>query len=102
MIDTNAIARTVAERIVAMVDANTADYAEDFDEVNVVDQAIEYVIEGTPIPAHSALFETIAEHRDVKMAIEGAWIIIKDYVSDQKLWKDGPAKAYGERQSDFV
>jgi hypothetical protein len=101
MINIDAIAKTVAEKIVAKVDANTADYAEDFDTDNLIDQAVEDVCEGTPLNPED-LFDVVAGHREVEMAIQGARIIVQDWVSDQELWKDGPMKVYGLKQADFV
>lgn len=93
------IAKKVAQCMIGRIDANMDTYAEGFDEGDLIDTCLDEVLEGN---IKHWLYEKVSGHPEVEAAISACEDNIRDWKSDQDLWKDGPMKAYGLKESDFV
>jgi hypothetical protein len=93
-INLNEIAKTVSKRMYAMVDTNVEDYAEDFNEDQLVEQAFEYVVEGTDFDwkDYDKVLSLVESHREVRMAL----VLAKEQVEGFKEEWQAMMGEYGD------
>ena len=104
--DINAIARTVASKMMNDVEANTADYAEQFDKGDLIERNLEETLEDMPSLNFEAIYLMVENHPEITLALHTASFTIKDWISDQEIWGDGSyaaqQKAVGISNKDFI
>ena len=95
--DMDNIAKMVANRIVAIVDANPDGFVEELDEGELLETAIQYVCEGTDITEEiDELYDKLDGNREIEAAFAKAREIIEFWESNTNEYEPG------FRQRDFI